>query len=119
MTELEQRVAVLERTVALLVAALKQPSPTDQGEDGAPRRWLLLREAAEQTGYSSKWLRELIRRGVVQGRYRGPHLTVAVDTVPRKVGGLPGLPKVPAPLALCSACGMRNPEMEILDGRRL
>jgi hypothetical protein len=82
-----ERIAVLERTVALLLAALKQPAPTDQGEDGAPRRWLLLREAAEQTGYSSKWLRELIRRGVVQGRYRGPHLTVAVDTVPaRKVG---------------------------------
>jgi hypothetical protein len=33
-----QRIAVLEHTVAQLVAALKQSAPTDQGEDGAPRR---------------------------------------------------------------------------------
>jgi hypothetical protein len=87
MTELERRVAVLERTVAQLLAALKQPAPTDQGEDGAPRRWLPLLEAAQQTGYSSKWLRTLVKRGKALGRYRGPHLMVAVDTVPaREVG---------------------------------
>jgi hypothetical protein len=85
---LEARIAVLERTVEALVAALKQPAvdPT-QGEDGVPRRWLPLRDAAQQTGYSSKWLRTLVKRGKAQGRYRGPHLMVAVDTVPaREVG---------------------------------
>jgi hypothetical protein len=81
-----ERIAMLERVVEQLVAALKQPSPTDQGEDGEPRRWLPLLEAAQQTGYSSKWLRTLVKRGKALGRYRGPHLTVAVDTVPaRKV----------------------------------
>jgi hypothetical protein len=82
-----ERIAVLERTVEALVAALKQPAPTDQGEDGAPRRWLPLREAASVTGYSVTGLRGLVKRGVVQGRYRGPHLTVDVATVPRKVTG--------------------------------
>jgi hypothetical protein len=88
MTELEQRVAVLERTVALLVAALKQaPADPTQGEDGVPRRWLPLLEAATATGYSPTGLRGLVKRGKARGRYRGPHLMVDVDTVPaRKVG---------------------------------
>ena len=86
LAEAFERIAVLDRTVEALVAAFKQPA-ADQGEDGAPRRWLLLREAAEQTGYSSKWLRTLVKLGKALGRYRGPHLMVAVDTVPaREVG---------------------------------
>lgn len=79
-----QRIAVLERTVEALLAALKQPAPTDQGEDGLPRRWLPLLEAAQQTGYSAKWLRTLVKRGKALGRYRGPHLMVDVGTVPQR-----------------------------------
>jgi hypothetical protein len=86
---LENRVAILERTVALLVAALKPAASIDDGgEDGAPRRWLRLSEAVAETGYSANGLRGLVRRGKALGRYRGPHLMVAVDTVPaRKVAG--------------------------------
>jgi hypothetical protein len=92
MTPLEERVAVLERTVALLVvelvAAKRAPTGDAAGEDGMPRRWLRLSEAVAETGYSATGLRSLVRRGKALGRYRGPHLMVAVDTVPaRKVAG--------------------------------
>ena len=74
----------MEQLVAALAA---KPAPTDQGEDGAPRRWLLLKEAARETGYSQNGLRGLVKRGVARARYRGPHMLIAVDTVPaRKLG---------------------------------
>jgi hypothetical protein len=85
-SSLEARVAALERIVAQLLGAADQTADA-AGEDGSPRRWLPLAEAAQVTGYSPNGLRGLVRRGKALGRYRGPHLMVAVDTVPaRRVG---------------------------------
>jgi hypothetical protein len=80
------RIGVLENTVALLVAALKQPTPGDAGEDGQPRRWLRLNEAVAETGYSLSGLRKLMREGKVRVRRRGPHPTIDVDSIPRRAG---------------------------------
>jgi hypothetical protein len=85
-SSLEERVAALERIVVRLLAGGAQPADA-AAEDGSPRRWLPLAEAAQVTGYSPNGLRGLVKRGKARGRYRGPHLTVAVDTVPHKVAG--------------------------------
>jgi hypothetical protein len=83
---LEARVAELERTVALLLAALKQAPAADptQGEDGVPRRWLRLTEAVAETGYSLSGLRKLMRQKKVRVRRRGPHPTIDVSSIPRR-----------------------------------
>ncbi len=81
-----ERFAELERRVAALEAIMVPPL-VDAGEDGAPRRWLRLAEAAAVSGYSVNGLRKLVKGGKVQARFKGPHLIVKVETIPvRKIG---------------------------------
>jgi hypothetical protein len=86
-TLLEDRVAALEHTVALLVAALEARLVVD--EDGtSPRergKWLRLKAAARATGYSVSGLKKMCQSGRCVFDYEGPHRLINIDTVPRKV----------------------------------
>jgi hypothetical protein len=86
------RLINLERQVAELLAwkasveAIMVPLP-EACEDGMPRKWLTLREAAEASGRSIRGLRKLMRQKKLRARYRGPHPMIDITSIPvRRVG---------------------------------
>jgi hypothetical protein len=81
---LEQRVARLEALVAELM--IERETAAAVVEDGAPRlgRWLRMKLAMRETGYSESGLRKLIKQGRVVADFEGPHIVIDTSTVPRK-----------------------------------
>jgi hypothetical protein len=76
-----ERFAELERRVAELEAIIVPP-PVGESEDGMPRKWLSLREAAEASGRSIRGLRKLMRQKKLRARYRGPHPMIDITSIP-------------------------------------
>jgi hypothetical protein len=80
------RIAELERRVAALEAAIAPPAE-GESEDGVPRKWLRLAEAAAVSGRSVSGLRKLQRQKRLRVRYRGPHPIVDVTSIPARRAG--------------------------------
>jgi hypothetical protein len=87
------RIAELERKVADLLAwkaaveAAMTPPLQEACEDGAPRKWLTLRDAEEASGRSIRGLRKLMRQKKLRARYRGPRPMIDITSIPvRRTG---------------------------------
>ena len=80
-----ERFAALERRLAALEAIMAPPE--GQSEDGVPRKWLSLSEAAAVSGRSIWGLRNLMKQKRLRVRYRGPHPTVDVTSIPTRRTG--------------------------------
>jgi hypothetical protein len=87
------RLIDLERQVAELLAwkasveAAMAPAAEGESEDGMPRKWLPLAEAAAVSGRSIRGLRNLMKQKRLRVRYRGPHPTVDVTSIPTRCTG--------------------------------
>jgi hypothetical protein len=65
----------------------RQGYSDDTRIDGEPRpagKWLRMKAAVGETGYSESGLRRLCRLGRCVADYSGPHLLVNVDSIPRR-----------------------------------
>ena len=86
---LEQRLVdqgrVIEAQETRLAALEACPIVDEDGQPrAAPGRWLRMKVAAGETGYSESGLRRLCRLGRCVADYSGPHLLINVDSVPRR-----------------------------------
>jgi hypothetical protein len=90
---MSDRVALLERQVAELLAwkisveALMAPATDGEAEDGTPRKWLTLAEAAAVSGRSVSGLRKLMKQNRVTFRFKGPHPIIDVTSIPERRAG--------------------------------